>query len=254
MSDDCARRWRVCRDLYVSCACLWHTACVFMREWQLTVKPWPVFLVLCAIKHRLAFRKPGNQSVSATSLTHRIRSHPTHLFIIFLWGLATLQGKKTRKKKSKAERGWRENSRYSPKHFQTLSWEKQKRCVSLNKPYFSVSCKKRRSWQTLHALSVLSQLKSALEYIPVGQRGNPVRILLTMVTCHCPLGKASYFGGRSMIHYYMRLRHRDTLLYARNQRLLYITSWVCCCPCCSVLSVTSKDLGRITNQTISLTD
>lgn len=73
-------------------ACGVWCVCVFMQEWQLTVKPWPVFLVLFAIKHRLAFRKPGNQCVSATSLTHRIRSHPTHLFIIFLWGLETLQG------------------------------------------------------------------------------------------------------------------------------------------------------------------
>lgn len=138
MSDACARRWGVCRDLYVSCACLWRTAWVFMREWQLTVKPWPVFLVLCAIKHRLVFRKPGNQRSSATSLTHRIRSHPTHLFIIFLCGLATLQGKKkkkAKKKKTKTE-GWRENSRYNPKLSQTISWEKQKRCLSLNKAIF----------------------------------------------------------------------------------------------------------------------
>lgn len=100
-----ADEWWLCQALKslqglvcVMCLPVAYGVCVFMREWQLTVKPWPVFLVLCAIKHRLAFRKPGNQCVSATSLTHGICSHPTHLFIIFLWGLATLQGKKKHEK------------------------------------------------------------------------------------------------------------------------------------------------------------
>lgn len=136
-----ADEWWLCQALKslqglvcVMCLPVAYGVCVFMREWQLTVKPWPVFLVLCAIKHRLAFRKPGNQCVSATSLTHGICSHPTHLFIIFLWGLATLQGKK--KTWERQTKGWRGNSRCNPKHFQTISWEKLKRRVSLNKAIF----------------------------------------------------------------------------------------------------------------------
>lgn len=109
-----------------------------------------------------------------------------------------------------------------------------------------------------HAFNV----NSGKECILVAWKGNLILISLTMVTCHCPLRNASYFGDclwgqRSRKNNRKtRLRRHDAIFYTGNQWLFYITSWVCYCCCCRcrcVLSVTfSEDYSSFTHLQVHL--
>lgn len=132
-----------------------------------------------------------------------------------------------------------------------------------NHIFLSQAKKNEGARHLLHTLLVLSQAKEStsafqwhrkeIQYQYYSQ-WSPVTVF--QAKRHTLKEQCHLVGQKSLLE---ALWHDDIILCQESETALHITSWVrCCCCCChrcrSVLSVTDQDLGRITNQVISLTN